>query len=95
MKVTIKRVIKPGNDPCFKVFKNDEPKGLFSYRDGVPEGDIYSESVNLGKAKELADILEKNEPTFEEIIYESGSTTTPEATTWNDDEGDFPDIKHH
>lgn len=72
MKVTIKRVIVPGEDPRFEVRAGDKLYRMLHYRPDAPADDVYNEASNLAQAKAIAAQIESGgTERVEEILYES------------------------
>lgn len=72
MKVTINRVLAPGELPCFEVRIGENLVKVFHYMSEVRQGSIYNEALNLADAIKLAKELEMGLPGKKtELIYES------------------------
>lgn len=73
-KVTVKRIIKVGERPYFKVICDGITSGIICFEVGAPSTSIYNEEINRKAAMELAAKLESGGEDTEEIIYQTPET---------------------
>lgn len=70
-KVTVTRNIPLNENPFFRVKKDGETVGIFYFKVGTSEDDLYNEERNRQYAMALAAKIENGDKETEEIIYQT------------------------